>query len=377
MGRCLLLWLASKGARNLIIPSRSGVSSKEAKDVLSELQERGVHVITPQCDVGSEAELAQALQAASTQNIPPIKGCINAAMDLQDSIFENMTFDQWDKTTGSKVSSSWNLHQQLPDTLDFFILFSSVTGLYGAMAQSNYAAGNTFQDALAKYRTGIGRSGVSMSFDLGWINDAGVIASNAKFESHRNSQGNLIQTYWEDVAALLEHYCSPVVVSQWEIKQANIDINCDDSQLIVGMATPLNSRAQGVLVPVMELPFLNGFAVAAANKAKHSSSQDHLIHQIASLFDQFSASTSVDARATVVVSALAERLSRALSVPQEDIDPRKPLSEFGVDSLMAVELRNWFRREFRANVSVFDLMAANISILSIGALIVDSVATQD
>lgn len=87
-----------------------------------------------------------------------------------------MTSDDWVISTRSKVTGSWNLHQILPADLDFFVLLSSVNGIFGGRAQANYAAGNTFKDALAHHRIALGRKAVSI--DLGLMVAEGVVAEN-------------------------------------------------------------------------------------------------------------------------------------------------------------------------------------------------------
>lgn len=118
--------MTDRGAKNLIVPSRSGASSKAAREVIDELTARGVNAIAPKCDVSSETSLASMLEECA-KTMPPIKGCINAATVLQDAIFQqSMTYAQWDLTVRSKVQTSLNLHRLLPDNLDFFILLSSL-----------------------------------------------------------------------------------------------------------------------------------------------------------------------------------------------------------------------------------------------------------
>lgn len=76
-----------------------------------------------------------------------------------------MTHEMWITVIQSKARSSWNLHHQLPENLKFFVLLASVSGIIGSVGQSNYAAGNSYQDALARYRVSIGQKAVSI--DLG------------------------------------------------------------------------------------------------------------------------------------------------------------------------------------------------------------------
>ncbi|KAJ8130428.1 hypothetical protein O1611_g3200 [Lasiodiplodia mahajangana] len=177
LGRSICKWMADKGARYLILPSRSGATSEAASKLIKELNDRGVHVATPVCDASSYKCLSAAIDDCA-RSMAPVRGCINAAMSLQDAAFETMSHAQWEVTIRSKVDTSWNLHQLLPPgTLDFFILLSSLSGLYGSIAQSNYAAGCTFQDALAQYRSGICADNnddeANVSLDIGWMRNIG------------------------------------------------------------------------------------------------------------------------------------------------------------------------------------------------------------
>ena len=86
IGRAILLWMADRGAKNLIVPSTSGPSSQAARDVVSELTRRGVRVITTICNAASATDLAALLRDCAT-SMPRVKGCINAAMVLQVRIF--------------------------------------------------------------------------------------------------------------------------------------------------------------------------------------------------------------------------------------------------------------------------------------------------
>lgn len=83
LGRAIMRWMVEHGAKNLIIPSRSGPSSEPAIAVVEELQQKGVRVLTPRCDVSSAEELSAALNSLNQAGFPPIKGCINATMELQ------------------------------------------------------------------------------------------------------------------------------------------------------------------------------------------------------------------------------------------------------------------------------------------------------
>ncbi|KAI9150766.1 Compactin diketide synthase mlcB [Paramyrothecium foliicola] len=356
LGRPIIRWMASRGARNLILPSRSGAVSKVAIEVVKELEDKGVRVLTPRCDVSSATDFAAMLSklANASPAVPPVKGCINSAMDLQDSVFENMTYSQWHRTIQSKVKTSWNLHELLPD-LDFFIMLASIVGIYGSAGQSNYAAGCAFQDAPARYRTESGHH-TSVSLDLGWMRDDGVIRESADLQRRFTTATDLKPVATADLLALLDHYCDPALPP----------LTPDQSQVLVGISTPSEVRAQGRDDSwARRTRLYAGFdvtqAIGVSVPGQALSGED-----AAQLFRQ---ADTADERAKVVSTALREKLAKAMGIAIDEIDVGKGLADYGVDSLMAVELRNWIRRDFGVSLAVFEIMDGGRKVQDMGALV--------
>lgn len=258
-----------------------------------------------------------------------------------------MTHTQWSTTIRSKVDASWNLHTLLPQNMDFFILLSSLAGIYGPIAQTNYAAGGTFQDALARYRTSLGLKS-SVSLDLGWMRTIGVVAESELYQRNRESARDMRPVEEEDLLALLDRFCDPKLQPLGE----------DQSQILVGAVTPAHFLAKSEQpMPSLKRSLFAGFDAALRSNGQYGRLDDELERQSpASLFQQ---ALSRKARASIVVDALKSRLARALGVEAGDVDSHRGLSDYGVDSLMAVELRNWIRRDFGAVVSVFEIMSGS------------------
>lgn len=284
-----------------------------------------------------------------------------------------MTHEQWSRTLQSKVSTSWNLHQLLPDDLDFFILLSSVVGVYGFPGQSNYAAGGSFQDALARQRNTAAaagphhrRQGVSVSLDLGWMRDDGAIRESEQYRRRRAAANDINPVSTADLLAVLEHYCDPSLPPPPPLLASG---SPDQSQLLVGAATPAEVRARGGdLSWAMRTRLFAGFDVDVARAAGGSNNSatapgEGVEKSAAQLFRQADGATE---RTAVVIEALRGKLARALAVEVDEIDGGKSLTDYGVDSLMAVELRNWIRRDFGANLAVFDIMNGGKTIRDIG-----------
>ncbi|TGJ80280.1 hypothetical protein E0Z10_g8483 [Xylaria hypoxylon] len=350
LGRPIIRWMADRGAKYLIILSRSGPVSQAAIKLVEELRVRNIGVSTPRCDVSSVAQLSAALRDAltsSTPKWPPIKGCINATMVLQDSIFENMTHAQWSTSIRSKVDTSWNLHQLLPSDLDFFVLLSSIVGVYGSPGQGNYAAGCTFQDALARHRTAAGHR-ASVSLDLGWMRDDGVVHESADYKRRLASTTELKPVATADMLALLDHYCDPALPP----------LTLDQSQLVVGASMPMEARARGGdAYWASRTRLFSGFDVT---RAAHAPGGDAA--------RRFKNAEDPVERTKIVVKALRAKLARALDVETDEIDSGRGLADYGVDSLMAVELRNWILRDYGVTLAVFEIMQSGRTIGDVGML---------
>lgn len=351
LGRAMAVWMAGKGARHLVLLSRNGPRSPAAVEVVELLQQQGVEVMTPRCDVSSQSQLKSVLEDCS-RSMPPVKGCIQATMQLEDALFENMTYSQWNLSLKSKVQATWNLHTLLP-SVDFFIMLSSLSGIYGVLGQGNYSAGCTFQDALARHRVERGMKAASL--DIGWMRNIGVIAENVDYQLHRKSAANMGMIEDTELMALLDVYCDPRLPI----------LGPDKSQLLAGVVTPGDMLAAGNTPPeILQVPMFSGYAQAGGSKRLAATGSKDTI-DFAGLFKQ---AASNEDRVDIVVRALTTKLARALSISADDIEKGKQLGDYGVDSLMAVELRNWIARDFGANIAVFEIMGGT-KIAAIGELV--------
>lgn len=393
LGRAVAIWMASKGAKYLILPSRSGPQKRpEALQTVLNLEQQGVKIVTPICDMSSTTAAAEMLQQCARIGMPPIKGCINAAMVLQDAVFDNMSHAQWDLTVRSKARTSWALHQMLPDDLDFFILLSSLAGIIGSVAQSNYAAGCTFQDALARFRTARGQGRRSIALDLGWMRNIGIIAETAAYQHVREVAADMAQIEDEQLFAVLDMCCDPAwpletpPESLSSVTSATENLN-SSSELLMGIITPADNLAQGKEPPPLtQRPLFAAFSMATGSRNNDSGFDGegaaNNTDNYAMMFrrsimantdcstNHASSSKESISPSRVVVSALAERLAKSLAIAANDVESSKQLDDYGVDSLIAVELRNWLAKEFGATLAVFEIMGGT-TIERIGDLVVE------
>ena len=353
VGRGIARWLASRGAKHLILLSRSGPDGNDkAKQLIEYLEGMEVQVACPVCDVTDLTSLQKVLEECS-QQMPPIKGCIQASMVLQDTTFLKMTLSDWDKAIKPKVTGSWNLHLVLPKDLDFYIMLSSTTGIIGHGGQSNYAAGNTFQDALAEYRTSRGEKATTI--DLGVVLDDGMVAEDPELLQRLLRKGYWKPMPFKDVLLLLDFYCDPARNSPGQFK----------SQVVTGLELPADLRLRGDdIPPVMREPsFRIVDQMPASGQVAVKKSDSGPDTKTA-----FVQAESVADAEVVAADAFKAKLSRILGIPIEGLGMDDRMQSYGIDSLVAVELRNWLGSELGADVAVFEIVG-NATIRGIGQIV--------
>ncbi|KAF3120139.1 hypothetical protein TWF569_007867 [Orbilia oligospora] len=300
--------MAERGVKNLVLLSRSGPKTKEAEDLIRELKELGVNCVVPACDITNRNMLYKTLQDL---DISPIRGCIQSSMVLQSALFSDMTHDDWVDVTACKVAGSWNLHELLPNDLDFFILLSSVQAVFGARTQANYNAASTYMDGLAH---------------------------------HRNTYHGVDTN---DYHALLDYYCNPALTFSTPgdaqvtigMKLLHVDPELDPLGTIWGRNPMFKALRR-----LKEMDSSNGRASNGGNR------------NVASLL---AAAQTTEEAIEVVLKALTTRLSSTIAgMDPEEMDQAKSIQSYGVDSLQTMELRSWFLRFFRADLPTFSILGS-------------------
>ncbi|KAF2010557.1 hypothetical protein BU24DRAFT_472713 [Aaosphaeria arxii CBS 175.79] len=340
IGLKIAQWLSGRGAMSLILISRSGLSpSSKAWGVISALRSNGTRVDCPAMDITDKSAMERYFKNRHN-TMPPIKGCIQSAMVLRDATLANMTVEDWHQALAPKVKGTWNLHELLPP-MDFFILLSSFVGVGGNRGQANYAAGNTFEDEFARWRTTEHHT-KTVSLDLGFVVDAGVTAENdalvRQFLRRQVDRPN----YLEEIFSLFDHICDPNTLITTE-KQ---------SQIITGMQLP-----SAAILEIGEVPaeyMIPMFRIS--HKIQTASTAFPTGAQRQSLRVLLTSATSSEEVGTVLSSALQAKLAHILGLRTEDVDVNRPLNQYGMDSLVAIEFQSWIRREVDAEIAIFEVL---------------------
>lgn len=245
-----------------------------------------------------------------------------------------MTYEQYTTVTESKVRGAWNIHNALLNTpLDFFVAISSAAGAVGNRGQAAYSAANTFLNAFIQHRHTLGLPGSSL--DLTAISDVGYLAENATAAAEVSKNLGSDTICEAEVLALLE-----AAIDGRLAKTCN---NHTITGLRLTPTTFWNSDAK--------FSHLRSSLVSSASSGSTSSAP-------VSYKALLKASTSLAEAEQVVQQGLLFKLPSVLVLEAEDMDVTRSLSSYALDSLVAIEVRNFITREWEANLQVLELLGA-------------------
>ncbi|KAK2624708.1 hypothetical protein QTJ16_005901 [Diplocarpon rosae] len=346
IGRAMALWMMEKGAKHILLVSRSAASHPEAASLSRRAKDHGCNLQVRSCDVSDEVSLV-ALLAGCARSMPPVRGVIQAAMHLNDTVMERMSYDQWYRGITPKVAGTRNLDKHLTD-LKFFIMLSSVSGVIGNVSQSNYAAGNTYQDGLARHRTSKGLPAVSI--DLGPVSDVGVLAESnaAELDRVEKSLGSTSISSAQLLRLIEASIRDPFKKT------------LDDSQIITCVADWANIP-EGVPIKkdkrfgTLRLGDSRATSALPAAAASGGGRLEELINTMATA-RAAPQNLTAEQGSAVATELMVNKMSLLFSVDSSEFEASLPLAHYGVDSLLAVELRNWLSAAVKAKVTIFEIL---------------------
>jgi len=301
-------WLADRGARHLILVSRRGPDNDEAQTALARLERRGVRIMARACDVTDKAALITVLEQAARE-LPPLKGIVHAAMVIDDGLIRDMTPLQIRRVLAPKVMGAQLLHELTRHMhLNFFVLYSSATTLFGNPGQGNYVAANYALEALARLRRSQGLAATCVRW--GAIDDVGFLARNHQIkEALQSRMGGL------------------ALQSSAALDALEAMLLSDRSDLGV---LDLDWRALSRFLPTAGSPKFGELARSSGDTESEEDGMQDLRRLLMELSDDEVQSTVVD--------LLKVEIGEILRLAPDKIDPTLSMAGMGLDSLMGVEL---------------------------------------
>lgn len=162
LGLSIAQWMVERGAKHLLLTGRSGAKGKEEQ--VQQLTQSGATIKVVAADVANADDVTKLL-AEAQKTMPPLRGIVHTAGVLDDGVLQGQSWERFEQVMRPKVAGAWNLHTLTAEIpLDFFVLFSSEASLLGSAGQANYAAGNAFLDGLAHYRRALGLPALSINW---------------------------------------------------------------------------------------------------------------------------------------------------------------------------------------------------------------------
>lgn len=270
----------------------------------------------------------------------------------QDTLLELMTLTDYQTAIDPKVHGTWNLHTQFAqkDSLDFFVMLSSAVAVAGNASQANYAAGGSYQDALARWRVSQGLPAVSI--DLGAVKSIGV-AANSGVLAHLARVG-----------------FSPINEEQVLSILGTTIVQPYDPQVVVGLDARPGPHwdAKGESQLGRDMRFASLKPETGSVGTNTTGSPDSLASKIA-------AAKSLEQAVDLVGAAIAEKISDIFMIPLDEIDLANKPAHYGIDSLVAVEIRNMLVQQAAAEVSIFDIMQS-VSLAELSGIAAKSTYTS-
>lgn len=296
------------GARHLVFLSRSGARTPDQKAVLKKLEAQGCRATALACDVSDANDMQKTMNLAARENWK-IKGVIQCAMVLRDSVLENMTYDKWVGATTCKIPGTWNLHSFLPTDMDFFIMLSSVVSVIGNTGQANYSAGNSYLDALAHFRANKGLSATSLN--IGLVTDATHFTEDFTIENFLQLYGHLVPVSVEDKEVNIALTAAMRGVTSDGVKVP--------TQVVVGIRGDLDREGSVTSLWPKDRKFDHRIKESGASDADGKVALKTLLANAKSLAEA----------AEAVETALRVSVASSMGSSPDEVDVEKPLHSFG------------------------------------------------
>ena len=325
-------WLVEHGAGAIALLGRRGADTPGCEEKIAELKSAGADVCVYRCDIADPESFAEVLdRVRATQ--PPLRGVVHAASTINGGLTADIDESDIEQVLRPKLDGALVLDELTrDDPIELFLLFSSATTILGAPGQGAYVAANMALETLARRRHAEGRPALAVAW--GPIEDAGYLADRPEMrEELARRLGSKPMTAARALAML------PAMLASGLPFVACAETNWGEAKrLLPVLATPLFSEIR--------------------HRSDAAPDNEKLATRLHGL--------DPDAARGILRSIITEEAARILRLPAGDIDPSRPLSQMGMDSLMAVELRLALESRLAIDLPLVSL-AEGTSVASIAA----------
>lgn len=324
VGRRAAQWMVKQGARHLVLFGRRG-PSEEAQAVIQDMEAEGAEVRVMQVDVAQEGQLSRAF-AQIRRDMPPLRGIFHSAVVLDDGTLQQLDRERFLSVMPPKVDGTWNLHRlTLNDPLDYFVTFSSVASSLGSPGQGNYAAANAFMDQMAYYRRQRGLPALSINW--GRWGEVGQATKGNRGE-RMDARGFMAMKPAEGLAILgsLLHlsllHQAPTQISAMSFRFA---------------------KWSQFFPELMHSEFFAHLSQEEETLADNDNEQQMTREKLLELQD--------DQRQQALALYIEKQIAQVLGHASLKLENQQQFNRLGIDSLMAVELKNRINNDLDISIS--------------------------
>jgi acyl transferase domain-containing protein/NAD(P)-dependent dehydrogenase (short-subunit alcohol dehydrogenase family) len=338
-------WLADGGACHLVLVSRRGApADAETATAIGALQARGVMVEMQACDLTDEAAVRTLVSALADRTVP-LRGIVHAAAVFDDGLVPSLTAERMRQVLGPKIAGAWALHRASAHlSLDFFVLYSSISAAIGNPGQASYAAANLFLESLAACRRAAGLPSTVVAW--GPIGDAGYLTRHPEIA--------------KSLAAKLggKPFTAAVALAQLE-RLLSFDA-------AGGVLADVDWRKVAALLPA---PAMAKFRELCTGRSEIDRAGDAID------FAALAAELGSDGLRGAIVDEVAQQVGSILRMPPDKLDVQRSIFDLGMDSLMALELRMSIAERLGVELPTMTL-TQDIGILRLAEVIRDQLLGQ-
>jgi acyl transferase domain-containing protein/acyl carrier protein/ubiquinone/menaquinone biosynthesis C-methylase UbiE len=308
-GRVFANWLVQNGARHLVLSSRNGAATPEAEAFVANLCDRGIEVQVVKADAGSARDVER-LFTEIRKNGRSLRGVFHLAMVIDDAPLTKLNRERMATVIGPKAHGAWLLHEATRKMeLDCFVMFSSVSSIFGNPAQGNYAAANAFLDSLAHHRQALGLPALTINW--GVLGGEGYVARNERVAEFLAKQG---------ISALFPGDVTSIVDSSLRNASAQVAAIRVDW-----------TKWQTFFRGMQSNPLLERIFAAVEGQETRGNTSD---------WRQRIEAAVPEEKEAVIAQAVREVVGSVLRVKPDTLRNDQPLTDLGLDSLMGVEIEN-------------------------------------
>jgi acyl transferase domain-containing protein/acyl carrier protein len=319
-------WLATSGAKYLILWSRSGENT-ETRMLTKQLTKSNVTVKVMSVDVTDKNATKSAINSIS-KDMPPIGGVIHSAMVLDDDLISRMNYERFDYVMAPKTKGAINLYSILKDaSLDFFLLFSSVSSLIGNPGQANYVAANSFLDTFSSYMRSKGIPATTINW--GVLSDSGVLANDQSLSKVLAAQG-IGGVNNREAMSFINSALKSNKYSQ--LGSFKIDWN---------LWSDLNRKSAN-----------SCFFSDLVNNQENNEIDSELIQILEDILE-----LNQDQKMDYIVNKLQVKFGEIFHMTSDSVNTSASIVELGVDSLIATEIVVSLKSEFGVDISLMEMLS--------------------